>query len=81
MKRDVWYYILKRSREQERRKLEEARKNRKLGELGFLVGAAIAAENDESDFGIICGGVLGFFGAAIFNYAFPDSANRVKRIL
>lgn len=82
MKRLLYKYLKSKGRRTQLEHIREERiKSHRLGELGFVVGAVIAAENEESDFGIMCGGVIGYIGAAIFECAFPKSANKIKRVL
>ena len=76
MKRKLIKYFNRRSVEREREQ------SRRLGDAGFLLGAAVAASDEKSDdMDIICCGVAGFLAVALFEVACPKTAALVKAIL
>ncbi len=65
-----------------RRKKEYQREqSRRLGEAGFLIGAAVGCEKGDDNVDILLGGLAGLFAVAIFEVTCPKTASIIKSVL
>ena len=59
----------------------EREQSRRVGEVAFLIGAAVAAKKEDDDTRILRGGIVGLLCAAVFEVVCPKTSNVIKRIL
>ena len=66
-----------------RKKQIEKEESRRLGETGFLLGAALTmVSNDEcDDRDILIGGITGLLAMAVFEAVCPKTATAIKHFL
>jgi len=63
-------------------KKREERKSKKLATLGFVLGAAIVAEDKKADIDdVFLGGIAGIFIAGLCECIAPKTTNILKELL
>jgi len=64
------------------KKEKQQKESKKLATVGFVVGAALALDDSDSNYeDVVAGGVVGVLVVGLFEYLFPKASSKIAQMI